>query len=95
MKDKISDIYEALLVLETKQDAYNFLKDILTPQEEKALQERWKVCQLLDCAEFSYRDIHAITGASLTTIGRVARFLKTEKYYGYKVILERLKNAKK
>lgn len=92
MKDKISDLYDALLALKTRDETYNFLKDLLTPQEERALQERWKVCQLIYEEKFSYREIHNITGASLTTIGRVARFLKTETYKGYQTILERMKS---
>ena len=95
MKDKITDLYDALLSLKTRDEAYNFLKDLLTPQEEHAMQERWKVCQLLHSGEFSYRDIHNITGASLATIGRVARFLKTENYQGYKTILNRIKQNEK
>ena len=95
MNDKITDLYDALLMLKTRDEAYNFLKDLLTPQEEHALQERWRVCQLLHHSKHSYRDIHGITGASLATIGRVARFLKTENYQGYKTILERMEQNEK
>ncbi len=87
----IHDLCDALLLLESRSEAFNFLKDLCTPQELSSLAERWKVCRLLDQGDLSYRDIHAKTGASLTTIGRVARFLKEEPYKGYKVILERIK----
>ena len=86
----INDLCEAFLLLETKDEAYNFLKDLCTPQEISALTERWRVCQLLERGDLSYRDIHKITGASLTTIGRVCRFLKEETYYGYQTILKKL-----
>ena len=33
------------------------------------------MARLLDEGELSYRDIHARTGVSVTTIGRVARYL--------------------
>lgn len=82
---------EALLALETPQECENFLADLCTPQEVRALKERWRVAQLLDQGELSYREIHAFTGASLATIGRVARFLKEESYKGYRLILDRLK----
>jgi uncharacterized protein YerC len=36
-----------------------------------------------------YRKIHELTGVSVTTIGRVARFLGGENG-GYRVVLERL-----
>ncbi len=88
------DLYEALLLLDRKEEAFNFLKDLCTPQEVQALTERWRVCQLLDAGDLSYRDIHSLTGASLTTIGRVARFLKEENYNGYRAILDKLENKK-
>jgi TrpR-related protein YerC/YecD len=87
----IDDLCAALLVLETKDEAYNFLKDLCTPQEINTLAERWKVCKLLEQGNLSYREIHRITGASLTTIGRVARFLKDEPYNGYQVMLNKLR----
>jgi uncharacterized protein YerC len=37
----------------------------------------------------SYRDIHALTGVSVTTIGRVARFLQQESFRGYRLVLDR------
>lgn len=85
------DLIEALINLKDRTDAQNFLKDLLTPQEKQALEERWRVCQLLEKGGLSYREIHKQTGASLTTIGRVARFLKDEPYHGYKAILNKLK----
>ena len=95
VKDKLTDLYDALLALQTREEAHSFLKDLLTPLEETSIQERWKVCQLIHSEKFSYRDIHSITGASLVTIGRVARFLKTENYKGYQVILKRLEQGDK
>lgn len=93
----INDLCETLLLIETKNEAYNFLKDLCTPQELIALAERWRVCTLLEKGDLSYRDIHNITGASLTTIGRVARFLKNEPYHGYKTLLKKfkIKNSQK
>ena len=86
-----TDLYEALLKLKNKEELIDFLKDLCTPQELSALRERWRVCQLLDQKNLSYREIHGRTGASLTTIGRVARFLKNEPYHGYRLLLDRLK----
>jgi TrpR-related protein YerC/YecD len=83
------DLFEALALTETADDAKNFLTDLCTPAEIRAFSERWKVCQLLACGEFSYRQIKEMTGASLTTVGRVARFLNEEKYGGYKKMLEK------
>lgn len=80
---------DAFLLLKHREEVLHFLKDLCTPQEIHALAERWHVCQLLAQGDLSYRDIHAKTGASLTTIGRVARFLKDEPYQGYRTVLER------
>jgi TrpR-related protein YerC/YecD len=94
MKDShhksLDDLCTALLLLETKEEANNFLRDLCTPREINALAERWRVCRLLENDNLSYRDIHNITGASLTTIGRVARFLKDEPYHGYLKLLNKL-----
>jgi TrpR-related protein YerC/YecD len=89
----LSDLTDAFLLLENKEEVMNFLKDLCTPQEIRALQERWKVCQLLERG-LSYRQISDVTSASLTTIGRVARFLKDEPYQGYRSILNRMKGGK-
>ncbi len=93
----ITELIEALLMLKDPDEAERFLKDLCTPQELNALAERWRVCKLLHNQEFSYREIHDMTGASLATITRVARFLKTEPHQGYTQILQkmRLKTTKK
>ena len=89
------ELYEAMLLLKTTDEVATFFKDLCTPQEITALHERWRVCQLLEQGNLSYRKIHAITGASLTTITRVARFLKDEPYEGYRTILNRIKRKRK
>ena len=88
---KSVSLLDTLLAIDTKDQLSNFLKDLCTPAELRSLDERWKVCQLLAKENLSYREIHAITGASLTTIGRVARFLKEERYGGYRNILAKLR----
>jgi TrpR-related protein YerC/YecD len=83
------ELDDAILKLETNLEVKKFFADLCTPAEIRAMSERWKVCQLLDSGELSYREIQKITKASLTTIGRVARFLNEEQHHGYKIILER------
>lgn len=87
----LSLLEDAILKLETKEEVQKFFTDLFTPAELKAAKERWKVCQLLDYKELSYRQIQKITNASLTTIGRVARFLNEEKYHGYRIMLKKIK----
>ncbi|MDR3450524.1 MAG: YerC/YecD family TrpR-related protein [Alphaproteobacteria bacterium] len=85
------DLIEAFLALENADECRRFLHDICTPQEIADLSERWLVARLLDDGKLSYREIHAQTGVSVTTVGRVARFLQTENYQGYRAIIDRLK----
>ena len=84
-------LFEALLLLENLQEVKDFFTDLCTPSEIRALNERWKVACYLAEDELSYREIHQLTGASLTTIGRVARSLREEPYQGYKKILNKIK----
>lgn len=69
----------------------NFLKDITTPQEFKAISERFEIAKLLNNG-VSYSEISKQTGSSTTTITRVARFLKQENYGGYRWVFDNLKD---
>jgi TrpR-related protein YerC/YecD len=90
----VQDLCQALVQVDNTQDMKQFLKDLCTPQELNALAERWRVCRLLASGDLSYRQIHAVTGASLTTIGRVARFLREEKNGGYVEMLKQIQGSK-
>lgn len=87
----MTNLNEALLLLKNKNEVNDFLKDLCTPAELKALEERWSVAQLLYEDTFSYRDIATKLETSTTTVTRVARFLSNEPYQGYKKILKRIK----
>ncbi|MFT4248654.1 MAG: YerC/YecD family TrpR-related protein [Pseudomonas sp.] len=52
-----------------------FLRDLCTPAELEAMADRWRVVPLLEQG-VPYREIHDLTGVSVTTIGRVARALE-------------------
>ena len=84
------DLLDALLALKTREDAEAFLADLCTPAEVRAFEERWRVAQLLDQGELSYREIAETAGASTTTVVRVARWLKEMPYGGYRRVLDRL-----
>lgn len=90
-KADLEALCEALLQLKDRTEVQRFLRDLCTPAEIKALTERWKVARILHEGETSYREIHARTGVSVTTIGRVARFLVQEAHQGYTLVLARLK----
>lgn len=90
-------LYEAILQLKTVDECFAFFRDLCTPEEIRAMKERWKLAQLLDdeVNKLSYREISSKTKSSIATIGRVARFLKQENYGGYRLILDRQRGAKK
>jgi TrpR-related protein YerC/YecD len=85
------ELFEALLLLENKDEVARFMRDLCTPQEISTLAERWRVCKLLAQDTLSYREIHQLTGASLTTITRIARFLRNESHQGYTAVLRKVK----
>lgn len=91
---KVKDLIEAFLAIKDADECRRFLMDICTPKEIADLSDRWVVARLLDEGKHSYRDIHEITGVSVTTVGRVARFLQQENYQGYRALLDRLKQPK-
>ena len=65
---------EALLAVRTPAEMRAFLRDLCTPAELEALIDRWRVVPYL-LRGMAYREIHERTAVSVTTIGRVARFL--------------------
>ncbi len=64
----------ALLALDSLPAMRAFLRDLCTPAELEALTDRWEVVPYI-IDGMPYREIHAHTAVSITTIGRVARFL--------------------
>ena len=89
------DVIDAILSLRGRAEAEAFLADLCTPNELRALSERWLVAQLLDGGELSYRDIAQEAQSSTATVVRVARFLKDMPYKGYRRVLDRLRGARR
>lgn len=86
-------IARAILALKNEKEVQNFLRDLCTPGEIRDFEERWQIAQALNKGDASYREVAAKTGASITTVTRVARFLKDEPHQGYKLVLNRLTKA--
>ena len=82
------NLYTALAALRTVEECRAFLRDLCTPAEIQAMADRWSVVEHLQRA-VPYREIHRLTGVSVTTIGRVARYL-TSGSGGYRAVTERL-----
>ena len=70
----VDSLCRALLTLDGVAEMRAFLRDLCTPAELEALVDRWRVVPFLLQGR-AYREIHDRTAVSVTTIGRVARFL--------------------
>jgi TrpR-related protein YerC/YecD len=89
--DPEGGLYQALLTLRSVDEVRAFFRDLCTPAELEALTDRWRVVPWLR-RQVPYREIHDHTGVSVTTIGRVARFL-TQGNGGYLAAAERLQSG--
>jgi TrpR-related protein YerC/YecD len=87
LKDQAQALYKAFLTLDSEEEVRQFLLDLCTPSELEAIVDRWWTASLLNEGR-SYREISDITGVSVTTIGRVARFLNMGEG-GYRLALRR------
>ncbi len=81
-------LFSAILSLKNERECEEFFTDLCTPAELEAIVDRWVVVGYLN-EGLPYRKIHELTGVSVTTIGRVARFL-TAGNGGYSTALRRL-----
>ena len=88
---EMTELFEALLVLETRDEMEQFLRDLCTLAELEAMAHRWSVARLLDKG-LSYLEIAAKTHASTTTVTRVAHWLRHGEG-GYQLALERTKSG--
>ena len=61
---------QALLTLRTVDECRDFLRDLCTPAELQAMADRWAVVECLR-QELPYREIHRLTGVSLTTVQKI------------------------
>jgi TrpR-related protein YerC/YecD len=68
------NLFAAVLTLKTVDECRAFFRDLSTPAELQAMADRWAVVEWLQKG-LPYREIHRLTGVSVTTIGRVARCL--------------------
>nr|PZN64344.1 MAG: DNA-binding transcriptional regulator [Pseudomonadota bacterium] len=85
-------LVQAILTCRTPEELRAFLKDLCTPAELQAMADRWAVVEALQQG-LPYREIHRLTGVSLTTIGRVARYLAAGSG-GYALAVKRLESMR-
>jgi TrpR-related protein YerC/YecD len=81
-------LIQAILALETENEAGRFLRDLMTKKEIEEFAKRLKAAEMLT-DKISYSVIEQKTGLSSTTVARVAKWLKG-KEGGYKTIINKL-----
>jgi len=83
-------LLQAILTLRSMDECRAFFRDLCTPAELQALADRWAVVGLLQQG-LPYREIQRHTGVSVTTVGRVARYLASGNG-GYALAARRLED---
>lgn len=89
----IEKLFEAVLLLETKEECIKFFEDVCTIKELQDMSQRLDVALQLKKGK-SYQEISKNTGASTTTISRVNRCLVYGNG-GYREILDKLSEETK
>ena len=84
---EMEELFDAIKSLRTRADVERFLRDLCTLSELEAMAHRWQVARLLD-EGLPYLEIAQRTGASTTTVTRVAHWLRHGEG-GYRRALDR------
>ena len=84
---ELHDLSEAILGLQSRDEVERFLRDLCTIAELEAMGHRWAVAQLVDRG-LPYLEVSQRTGASTTTVTRVAHWLRHGEG-GYRLALDR------
>jgi TrpR-related protein YerC/YecD len=86
---EIRDLLATILSLRSPDEAERFFRDLCTIAELEAMAHRWQVAQLVD-EGLPYHEVSRRTGASTTTVTRVAHWLRHGEN-GYRLALDRTK----
>jgi TrpR-related protein YerC/YecD len=89
---EVQDLFDAILRLETRDEAERFFRDLCTLSELHDLSQRWAVVRMLD-AGLHYAEISRTTGASTATITRIASWLHHGEG-GYRAMLDRISSER-
>ena len=92
-KERNTEMYEAILTLETVDECIRFFDDLCSVTELHAMEQRYQVAALLNKGHI-YNSILEQTGASSATISRVNRSLMYGAD-GYEIAFKRLEEKKK
>ena len=84
----LDGLADAVLLLQTRDEARRFLRDLCTLPELEALTHRWQTVLLLEQG-IPYLDIAERVPTSTATVTRVAQWLR-HGAGGYRLVLDRL-----
>lgn len=90
--ESVRKLFEAIASLRDVDECARFLRDLCTVYELEAMAERWQVAQRV-AEGIPYRKISEETGASTTTVTRIAHWVKYGEG-GYRMMLDRMKRQK-
>ncbi len=81
-------LFDAILSIESQEEAKAFFRDLLTESEIQEFALRWKAARMLSDG-IPYATIQAETGLSSRTVARISKWL-TSGMDGYKLVLNRV-----
>jgi TrpR-related protein YerC/YecD len=85
----VSELFEAILTLQSEEECFDFFEDVCTVNELLSLAQRFEVAKMLKEGH-TYMEVAEQTGASTATISRVNRSLNYGKD-GYEMVFARMK----
>src|ERR1700751_1837162 len=86
---EMSELFQTIVSLQTRVEVEAFLRDLCTLAELDAMAHRWAVARLVD-EGLPYLEVAEKTGASTTTVTRVAHWVRHGEG-GYRLALDRRK----
>jgi TrpR-related protein YerC/YecD len=90
---ELHDLMQAIVSLRAPDEAGRFFRDLCTLSELEAMSHRWHAARLLD-EGLPYHEVARRTGASTTTVTRVAQWLRRGEG-GYRLALDRRKRSRR
>ena len=90
--NETNELLRAILSLRTTDEAAAFLRDLCTLTELEAMAHRWQAAMFVDQG-LPYHEVAKRTGASTTTVTRVAHWLRHGEG-GYRLALDRRTGAR-
>lgn len=88
--EEMDQLFDAILLLESREDCYKFFMDVCTINELQSMAQRYVVAKMLN-EKKTYCEIVKNTGASTATISRVNRSLNYGND-GYELVFSKMDN---